>query len=327
MFAVYASEPNSANPLAGLVTGDQPAPRVPDGWIAVSVRAASLNMHDVSTLRGRGVSRERFPVILGCDGAGVLEDGSEIVIHPCINDPAWIGEETLDPGRSVLSERYQGSFADIVAVPARNVLPKPASLSFEEAACIGTAWLTAYRMLFVNSGLRPGGAMLVQGRGRLGSIATALVRLGAATGMRVWVTGGEDRDTARRLGAVDTVDSRTGPPDPVDAVFDAGVDEASWSHLLRWLRPGGIAVCSGYRSGETREGYDLTALDQIIAGELRVTGSAMGTRDNLADLLSFLDRTGIRPEIALSLPLARAEHGFRAMTGRDVGGKIVFTHR
>ena len=324
MFAVYAKGPNFDDPLAGLATGDRPETPVPEGWVTVSVRAASLNMHDVSTLRGLRMGREQFPMILGCDGAGVLQDGTEVVIHSSINDPAWVGEETLDPDRTVLSERYQGSFADIVAVPARNVLPKPASLSFEEAACTGTAWLTAYRMLFVNSGLRPGETMLVQGRRRLGSIATALVQLGVAGGMRVWVAGREDERTAHRLGAVGTFDLDAGPPDLADAVFDAGVDEASWSHSLRWLRPGGVVVCSGYRSGETQAGYALTALYRLIFSELRLVGSAMGTRGDLAGLLSFLDRCAVRPEIAMELPLERAEQGFRALTEGGVAGKIVF---
>ena len=129
----------------------------------VRMRAASLNMHDIGTLRGR-LPIDRYAMILGCDGAGVLADGTEVVIPPCVNDPGWIGPETLDPGRSVLSGRFPGTFAESVAVPARNVVAKPPSLSFAEAACTGTAWLTAYRMLFVHSGLRPGQHALVRGR-------------------------------------------------------------------------------------------------------------------------------------------------------------------
>jgi len=325
MLAVYASEPNSGDPIASLVVGDRPEPRIPAGWVRVSMRAASLNMHDVITLRGVRMSPGQFPMILGCDGAGVLADGAEVVLLPSVSDPAWLGEESLDPDRTMLSERYQGSFAVAVAVPARNVVPKPASLSFEEAACVGTAWLTAYRMLFVNSGLRPGADMVVCGR--LGSIATALVRLGAATGMRVWVAGLDATATARRLGAADAFDPATGPPVAVDGVFDVDVDEASWSHTPRWLRPGGVIVCGGNRSGRSRAGYSLTALDMLMSSELRLIGSGRGTRGDLVALLAFLDRRALRPDVALELPLERAREGFLAMTEGRVSGKITFSVR
>ncbi len=185
MFAVYASAPNADDPLAALEAGERPEPDVPDGWVEVEVRAASLNMHDVFTLRGVGIREEAFPMILGCDGAGVLEDGSEVVIHGVVASPGWMGDETLDPGRTLLSEKHPGTFAERVAVPAPNALPKPPELSFAEAACMGTAWLTAYRMLFVKSGLRPGQTMLVQGAS--GGVSTALIMLGSAAGQRVWV--------------------------------------------------------------------------------------------------------------------------------------------
>jgi len=325
MRAVYAERPDSDDPLASLVVGDRPEPGLPPGWVRVSMRAASLNMHDVITLRGVRMSPGQFPMILGCDGAGVLADGSEVVILPSVNDPAWVGEESADPDRTMLTERFQGSFAEAVAVPARNVVPKPASLSFGEAACTGTAWLTAYRMLFVNSGLRPGADMVVCGR--LGSIATALVRLGVATGMRVWVAGLDEVTTARHLGAADAFDPGTAPPVAVDAVFDAGVDEAAWSHTPRWLRPGGVIVCGGNRSGGTRTGYSLTALDMLMSREIRLIGSGRGTRRDLTALLSLLDRRALRPDIALELPLERAREGFLAMTQGKVSGKVVFTMR
>src|SRR2546423_2236940 len=149
MFAVYAAAPNPESPLDALVVGERPTPEVPDGWVAVTVRAASLNMHDIWTLRGVGIKPEQFPMILGCDGAGVLEDGTEVVLHSVIASPGWTGDETLDPRRTLLTEKHQGTFADLVVVPAGNALVKPAGLSFAEAACMGTAWLTAYRMLFV----------------------------------------------------------------------------------------------------------------------------------------------------------------------------------
>ncbi|HET9255651.1 MAG TPA: alcohol dehydrogenase catalytic domain-containing protein, partial [Pseudonocardiaceae bacterium] len=201
MFAVYAAEPNPADPLAALRIGDRPDPAIPEGSVAVTVIAASLNMHDLWTLRGIGIKPEQFPMILGCDGAGVLADGSEVVIYPVITSPGWAGDGTLDPQRTLLTEKLPGSFADTVVVPARNVLPKPPSLTFPQAACMGTTWLTAYRMLFVKSGLRPGQTMLVQGAS--GGVSTALIQLGRTAGMRVWATGRTDakRQLACSLGA------------------------------------------------------------------------------------------------------------------------------
>src|SRR5262245_23555000 len=145
MLAVYADSISPDDPLAGLVVGERPEPDVPPGWTTVSIRAAALNHHDVWSLRGVGLPADRLPMILGCDAAGIDEGGNEVVVHSVISDPEWQGDETLDPKRSLLSERYQGVFAERAAVPKRNVVPKPASLSFEQAACLPTAWLTAYR--------------------------------------------------------------------------------------------------------------------------------------------------------------------------------------
>ncbi len=186
MFAVYASSFSSDDPLAGLTLGERPAPRPPEGWTTVRVKAASLNHHDLWSLRGVGLREEALPMVLGCDAAGVDEDGAEVIVHAVVSDPTWSGDETLDPRRSLLSEKHQGTFADEVVVPRRNVVPKPASLSFEEAACLPTAWLTAYRMLYTQGGLKAGDSVLVQGAG--GGVATALIILARAGGLRVWAT-------------------------------------------------------------------------------------------------------------------------------------------
>ncbi len=136
-------------------------------------------------------------MILGCDAAGVDEDGNEVVVHALVGDPDWAGDETLDPKRSILSERYQGSLAEQVVVPRRNLLPKPADLSFEEAACLPTAWLTAYRMLFTNAAVKPGDRVLIQGAG--GGVSTAAIALARAAGLVVWVTGRDEAKRARAL--------------------------------------------------------------------------------------------------------------------------------
>src|ERR687885_1773098 len=197
MLAAYAARSAPDDPLAALEVGERPAPEVPEGWARVRVRAASLNHHDVWSLRGVGLPAERLPMILGCDAAGVTDDGDEVVVHAVISDPDWTGDETLDPRRSLLSERFQGTFADEVVVPKRNLVPKPTELSWEQAACLPTAWLTAYRMLFTKSGRRPGDTVLVQGAG--GGVATAAIALARAAGFRVWATSRSEDKRKRAL--------------------------------------------------------------------------------------------------------------------------------
>lgn len=320
MFAAYASKLDADDPLTGLTLGEQPEPTVPDGWTTVTVRASALNHHDLWSLRGVGLDEKRLPMILGCDASGIAEDGTEVLVHGVVSDPDWRGDETLDPKRSLLSERYPGTFAERVAVPRRNLVPKPAGLSFEQAACLPTAWLTAYRMLFTQAQVVPGQTVLVQGAG--GGVATALVALGAAAGARMWVTSRSPEKAMRvlELGADQVFESGARLPSRVDAVMET-VGASTWSHSIRSLRPGGVVVVSGATSG-----YDApTELNRVFFLQLRVLGSTMGTRDELALLLAFLDRTGLRPVIHSVLPLADAAQGFAALERGDVFGKVVFT--
>jgi NADPH:quinone reductase-like Zn-dependent oxidoreductase len=321
MFAVYAEKFSADDPLAGLVVGERPDPEVPDGWTTVEVKASSLNHHDLWSLRGVGLREEALPMILGCDAAGLDEDGNEVLVHAVIGDPSWRGDETEDPRRSLLSERFQGTFADRVAVPRTNLVPKPASLSFAEAACLPTAWLTAYRMLFVQGGLKPGQHVLVQGAG--GGVATALVTLARAGGLHVSVTSRDEAKRARALeiGAHEAYESGARLPDRVDAVMET-VGAATWNHSLRSLRPGGTLVISGATSGPNP---DQTELNRIFFLQLRVVGSTMGTRTELAQLVAMLDATGTKPLVDRTLPMADAREGFAAMEKGDVFGKVVFT--
>ncbi len=321
MFAVYADSFSSVDPLAGLVVGERPDPVAPDGWTTVTVKAASLNHHDLWSLRGVGLRQEALPMILGCDAAGLDEDGNEVVVHAVISDPTWTGDETFDPKRSLLSERHQGTFADKVVVPRVNVVPKPASLSFEEAACLPTAWLTAYRMLYTQGGLKPGDSVLVQGAG--GGVATALVTLARAGGLRVWATSRDEGKRARALeiGAHEVFESGARLPGKVDAVMET-VGRATWSHSIRSLRPGGAIVISGTTSGPNLDDAELT---RIFFLQLKVIGSTMGTRTELASLVQLLDATGTRPLVDRVLPMTEAREGFAAMQQGDLFGKVVFT--
>jgi NADPH:quinone reductase-like Zn-dependent oxidoreductase len=286
----------------------------------VTVRAASLNHHDLWSLRGVGLPADRLPMVLGCDAAGVDEQGNEVVVHGVVSDPDWSGDETLDPRRSLLSEKYDGTLAESVVVPRRNLVPKPAELSFEEAACLPTAWLTAYRMLFTNAGVSPGDRVLVQGAG--GGVSTAAIALGRAAGLVVWVTGRDERKRARalELGAHEVFEPGARLPARVDAVLET-VGKATWSHSLKSLRPGGTVVVSGATTGA-----DPSAdLNRLFFLQLKVVGSTMGTRAELAGLLSLLVASGVRPVLDEVLPLSEARRGFERLASGDVVGKVVLT--
>ncbi|MYW00732.1 zinc-binding dehydrogenase [Streptomyces sp. SID3343] len=320
MFAVSAVSIDAQNPLSGLELGDRPEPGhdggLPPGWTTVTVKAASLNHHDLWTLKGVGITDKQLPMILGCDAAGIDEDGNEVVVH------SVIGGLGTDEPRSILTERYDGTFAEKVAVPRWNLLPKPAELSFEQACCLPTAWLTAYRMLFTNSGARPGATVLVQGAG--GGVATALVVLGKAAGYRMWVTSRDEAKGARavELGADAAFASGARLPERVDAVMET-VGAATWSHSVKSLKPGGTIVISGATSGDRPPAAELT---RIFFQELRVVGSTMGDKDELAGLLRLCADSGVRPVIDTVLPLADASEGFRRLAEGDLFGKIVFTN-
>jgi NADPH:quinone reductase-like Zn-dependent oxidoreductase len=328
MLAAYAARTDAEHPLDALEVGEiDPATtpggaQTPDDWVDVEVRAASLNHHDLFSLRGVGLAAEATPMILGCDAAGIGPDGTDVIVHGVVNGPGFVGSDsTYDPARSLLSERFPGTLAERVRVPRANLISKPAELSYEQAACLPTAWLTAYRMLFVQSGLRPGDTVLIQGAG--GGVATALVLLARHTGLRVWVTSrSEERGTrAVDLGAHAWFPSGSRLPERVDAVMES-VGAATWSHSINSLRPGGTVVICGTTSGAEPARAELT---KIFFKPLRVIGSTMGTRDELIDLVGMLVATGLRPVIDSTVPLAAARQGFERLESGAGFGKIVVT--
>jgi NADPH:quinone reductase-like Zn-dependent oxidoreductase len=320
VLAAYASAISPDDPLSALSVGAVDEPDVPEGWALVEVKAASLNHHDVWSLRGVALAAERLPMILGCDAAGIGPGGEEVILHALIGDPDWGGGETVDPKRTLLSELHPGTLAERVAVPRRNLIAKPPALSFAEAACLPTAYLTAYRMLFTRSGLLPGQTVLVQGAG--GGVASAAIALGRAAGLRVWATSREERkrEFATELGAHGTFESGARLPEKVDCVLET-VGEATWGHSLRALKPGGRIVVSGATSGP----QPPADLNRVFFKELDVVGSTMGTREELGQLVAMLEATGLRPKIDRTIALADVAEGIAAMIGGDVLGKIVVT--
>jgi NADPH:quinone reductase-like Zn-dependent oxidoreductase len=320
VFAVYAARIDADDPLSALELGERPEPEVPAGWTTVSVRAASLNHHDLWSLRGVGLPEERLPMILGCDAAGIDEDGREVIVHAVISDESRRGDETFDPRRSLLSERFPGTFAELVAVPRRNVVAKPPELSFAEAACLPTAWLTAYRMLFTRASVSPGATVLVQGAG--GGVATALIVLARAAGLRVWATSRSEakRERALSLGADAVFEPGARLPERVDAVLET-VGAATWDHSLKALKPGGTLVISGATSGANPP----ASLNRIFFLQLSVVGSTMGTRDELDRLVRLCVERDVRPLIESELPMTEALDAFAALAGGEVFGKLVLT--
>jgi len=320
MFAVAAVSQSTSDPLSGLHVGELADPQVPHDWVSVEVVASALNHHDLWSLKGVGLPADRLPMILGCDAAGHDADGKEVIVYPVIASPCWSGDLTMDPRRSLLSEVYPGTLAERVSVPAGNLVPKPDGLSWEQAACLPTAWLTAYRMLFTNAGVSPGDTVLVQGAG--GGVATAAIQLGAAAGLRVWATSRDagKREYAGTLGAAAVFETGARLPERVDAVLET-VGAATWSHSVNALRPGGTIVISGATSGDAPTKAELT---KIFFKQLRVIGSTMGTKEELARLARFVAERGIEPQIDSVLPLAEARAGFEKLAAGEVVGKVVF---
>ena len=319
VLAATAVSQSADDPLSGLELLDVTKPAAPTGWAVVRVVSSSLNMHDLWTLRGVGHPVENLPMVLGCDAAGYDEDGNEVIIYPVIADhDAGAGDETLDPNRALLSERHDGTFAEFLTVPRRNLVPKPAWLSFDEAACLPVAWTTAYRMLFTKANIKAGDRVLVQGAG--GGVASAAIKLAAAAGAVVYVTSRSEAKRADALswGARVAVPSGERLSERVDVVIET-VGEATWSHSLKSLRPGGTIVVAGATSG-VNPGADLA---RVFYLQQRIVGSTGSTRAELVAMLRMLEATGVRPVIDRVLPLADIHKGFQLMIDGSLTGKIV----
>src|SRR5580700_5575962 len=294
MFAIYATQAAPDDPLSALVVGELPQPAVREGWVRVKISHASLNRHDLFTLRGitahpEGIS---FPMILGNDGVGTLDDGTQVVIYPVMGSDEWRDDETLDPGVHIFSEFVPGTFANHVAVPKRNAIVLPEGLSALNASVLGTAWLTAYWALFTKSKLKPGETLLVQGAS--GGMATALIQLGRAAGFEVWATtrNEEGREIALRLGADAVFSTNEELPRRVAAVVD-NVGAATWAHSLRSLKRGGTLVVNGATTGAIAE-LDLL---RIFVEQIDIRGTIMGTLEEMKAMMSFIIATGIQPEV------------------------------
>lgn len=319
MRAAIAISQDHNDPLAGLAVQEVAQPEIPHGWARVRLVAASLNPHDVWTLRGVGHPADRIPMILGCDGAGYTDDGKPVIIYPVIADTErGRGDMTMDPQRSIISEVYNGTFADYIVVPETNLIPKPEWLSFDEAAAIGIAWGTAYRMLFTRASLKAGDKVLVQGAS--GGVASAAIALAKAAGATVYVTARDERKRqfARELGADETFEPGARLPERVDIVVET-VGEATWSHSLKSLRPGGSVVICGATSGPNAN----ADLNRIFYQQLSIIGSTTCTLAEFHNCLSMMEQAGLHPVIDHSVDLENIHEGFTSLIEGNNLGKIV----
>lgn len=321
MLSAYAARFSFEDPLSALEVGERPEPDVPNGWELVTVKAAALNHHDIWSLRGVGLKAEQLPMILGGDAAGVTADGREVVCHGVVVGADGLGDEG-DPNVkfSLFSERWPGTHAERIAVPSVNLLDKPADLSFVEAACLPVAYLTAYRMLFVQGGFRPGETVLIQGAG--GGVATAAILLGRAAGLRIWVTSRSEAKRAKavEIGAHDAFESGARLPARVDGVLET-VGQATWDHSLKSVRNQGTVVVAGMTSGDPQP----AGLAHLFFRQIRVIGSTMGTRAELRDLIQFMASSGVRPLVDGTFPLPEAREAYQRMAEGELFGKLVLT--
>ncbi|MGY2876446.1 NADPH:quinone reductase-like Zn-dependent oxidoreductase [Marmoricola sp. URHA0025 HA25] len=319
MRAAVATSQSATDPLSCLELLEVPTPTPSPGWALVKVVASSLNMHDLWTLRGVGHPAGLLPRILGCDAAGYDEDGNEVVVYPIVADAdRGMGDETIDPQRSLLSEGHDGAFAEYLTVPRRNLLPMPAGLSFDEAACLPVAWGTAYRMLFTQAQIKPGDKVLVQGAG--GGVASAAIMLSSAGGAEVYATSRSESKRAEALawGAAGVIETGGRLPGKVDVVIET-VGEATWAHSLKCLRPGGTIVIAGATSGMNPP----ADLGRVFYQQQRILGSTGCTRHEMVSLLQMLSATGVRPVIDQTIGLDEIHKGFQLMIEGAITGKIV----
>lgn len=314
-------------PARNLRVEEHPDPVAEPGWTVVRLRASALNWHDVLVRQGR--YRSPLPHVIGADGAGIRVDtGEDVLILPSL----WWGDDESAPGRDwqILGDRQPGTYAELVCVPTDCVLPKPAGLSWAEAAALPLVGLTAYRALFTRGRLRAGESMLVIGAG--GGVATMAVALAAGAGARTVVTSSSDEKIAkaRSRGAAGGVlytdadwPEAARQLSPGGRGFDLVLDPVGcWPESMRTLRPGGRLVVLGASRNEQAP-LDVR---QFYFGQYDLLGTTMGSPRDFSGLLSLLGRHGIAPPVidrTFSLDQAAVAHEYLE---RGHGfGKIVLT--
>lgn len=316
---------------------DVPTPKPGSGQVRVRLRASALNRRDVWITLGQypGI---RLPCVMGSDGAGVIDQlgpdvppdllGREVVIYPAFD---W-GEDTRFPGSTfrVLGMPDPGTFAEFICVPAGHIFPKPDFLSWEQAAAIPLAGLTAWRALMTQAATQPGETVLVTGIG--GGVATFALKWAVALGARTFVTSGNPAklEQARQLGAAGGIDYRaegwakrlvelTGG---VDAIID-GTGGPSFQGYFLALKPAGRMVIYGSTAGNLPAGLDLV---RLFFRQARIIGSTMGSPTEFAAMLRFVAEHRIEPVIDRVFKLGDAVAAHQRLLSAEQLGKIILRH-
>jgi zinc-binding alcohol dehydrogenase/oxidoreductase len=293
------------------------------GEVVVELKTAAVNRRDLLVRKPPGPAYEfPLPVIPGSDGAGIRRDtGEEVVIYPGLG---WgPREDAAGPDWRILGGPDNGTYAELVKVPAENVFPKPARFSWEEAAAFPLAALTAFRALFEVGGLTRDESVLVLGAGS--GVSTFAVSLAVQAGARVLVTSSsqEKIERAKELGASGGVlYTEEGWPEavgPVDVVLDSV--GATWRDSLRALRKGGRLVVFG-GTGGPEVTLDVRA---VYLSWQRILGTTMGSRRDFAGLLRMVGMGMWRPVIDSVRPLAEAEAAHDRMQAAQHFGKLVLS--
>ena len=322
---------------APLTLQECPDLRAGEGEAIVQVYAAALNHRDVWIQKGQYAGL-KYPIIPGSDGAGVIVSagssgaawvGKEVIIDPAFN---WGDSPTHQHPKDfrILGLPDDGTLAEYVKVPIRNLLEKPAHLSFEEAAALPLAGVTAFRALITRGQLQPGEKVLITGIG--GGVALFALQYAVALGAKVYVSSGDDEKIAKAiaLGASGGVNYRAGDwgqrLQDLAGSFDVIVDGAAgdgMDELLNLATPGGRVVLYGATRGNPS---NLTAR-RIFWKQLNVLGTTMGNSEDFHSMIAFVGQHRIRPVVDTIVPFADGEAAFRHMDDAKQFGKIVIKVR
>lgn len=305
-----------------------PDPEARDGWVTVRLRASALNWHDVLVRQGKYGSP--LPHVPGADGAGVRTDtGEEVLILPSL----WWGAREDAPGAQweILGDHRPGTYAELVRVPVECVLPKPAGLTWAEAAALPLTGLTTYRALVTRGRLQAGESLLVLGAG--GGVATMAVALAVGVGASVTVTSSSQNkiERAQALGATGGVlyTDEVWPevvrkPTPGGAGFDVVLDAVgTWQESVRALRPGGRLVVFG----ASRRDDARLDVREFYFGQYDLLGTTMGSAQDFASMLNLVNTGSVPPPVvdaAFPLEQAAAAHEYLERGGGF--GKVVLLH-
>ena len=322
--------------------GDRPTPQRQAGEVLVQLHAATVNRVDLYMRdSGAGITHS-LPQVMGLDGAGVVLEadpgeralavGQRVVLHPGMAcgrcEFCRRGDDVLCTAMSLLGEHRDGTFAQFVSLPARNVFPLPAGLDFAQAAALGVNHLTAWRMLFTQARLQAHETVLVFGVG--GGVSLAALQLAKIAGARVIVTSRDDAKLQRALalGADHAVNGAaqdiarsvlalTGGRG-VDVVIE-NVGAAVWGAALKSLVRGGRIVTCGATSGD-QPGADLR---RLFIRQLKVFGSTLGTLAEFADLLKLAEGGRLHPVIDSRFPLDAVPDALSRLESQAQFGKVV----